>query len=244
MLVKLIVRTGAQAGKELKIPAPHCLIGRSEECHLRPQIEAISRRHCMIVTTENEVIVRDLKSRNGTFVNGEQIQDEAVLLSGDILRVGPIEFEALIEQKPGKPKQSAVKDIKEAVVRTAAGAPSDSADPGDISQWLTEADEEERQKRLATPETRQFRLDDTSPKIQLGGAAAADEETTVNKVEPQAGESAEDTKAGPLATGQTKTMPSRPDKKPPGKLPPRPSAQTNNSRDAAADVLKKFFNRR
>jgi hypothetical protein len=39
-------------------------------------------------------------------------------------------------------------------------------------------------------------------------------------------------------------MPARPEKKPPGKLPPRPSVQTVNSREAAADVLKKFFNRR
>lgn len=246
MLVKLIVRTGAQAGKELKIPAPHCLIGRSEECHLRPQIEAISRRHCMIVTNETEVIVRDLKSRNGTFVNGEQVEDEAVLLSGDILRVGPIEFEALIEQKASKPKQTAVKDIKEAVVRTAAGVPDDATDAGDVSQWLTEADEEERQKRMATPETRQFRLDDTAHKIQLGGATAPEvgDPETVAEAAPSSTESGDDTQSGSLAAEPTKAMPTRPEKKPPGKLPPRPSVQTNNSREAAADVLKKFFNRR
>jgi pSer/pThr/pTyr-binding forkhead associated (FHA) protein len=245
MLVKLIVRTGAQAGKELKIPAPHCLIGRSEECHLRPQIEAISRRHCMIVTTENEVVVRDLKSRNGTFVNGEPVAEEAVLLTGDILRVGPIEFEALIEQKASKPKQTAVKDIKEAVVRTAAtGGADGAADPGDVSQWLTDADEEERQKRMATPETRQFRVDDTAHKIQLGGAAAPVPEAGEEGTEEVKPESGEDTKIGASATEQTKAMPTRPQKKPPGKLPPRPAVQTNNSREAAADVLKKFFNRR
>lgn len=244
MLVKLIVRTGAQAGKEVKIPAPHCLIGRSEECHLRPQIEAISRRHCMIVTTESEVIVRDLKSRNGTFVNGEQVENEAVLLTGDILRVGPIEFEALIEQKASKPKQTAVKDIKEAVVRTAAGGTEGSADAGDVSQWLTDADEEERQKRMATPETRQFRIDDTAQRIQLGGAAAAPEAGDLATTPDAKPESSEDTKIGPSATEQTKAMPTRPEKKPPGKLPARPAIQTNNSREAAADVLKKFFNRR
>lgn len=245
MLVKLIVRTGAQSGKQLKIPAPHCLIGRSEECHIRPQIEAISRRHCMIVTNENEVIVRDLKSRNGTFINGEQVQEEAVLLTGDILRVGPIEFEALVEQKPGKPKQAAVKDIKEAVVRTAAGPASDSADASDVSQWLTDADEEERQKRMATPETRQFRLDDTSHKLQVGGAAApAPEGGTVAEIPQDLPKTDEDTKTGISATEQTKAMPARPEKKAPGKLPPRPAVQTNNSREAAADVLKKFFNRR
>jgi len=249
MLVKLIVRTGAQAGKELKIPAPNCLIGRSEECHLRPQIEAISRRHCMIVTTENEVIVRDLKSRNGTFVNGEQVQEEAVLLTGDILRVGPLEFEALIEQKAGKPKQTAIKDIKEAVVRTASGATESSDNPEDVSQWLSEGDEEDRQKRMAAPETRQFRVDDTAHKIQLGGAASppasSEDETVAGLASPAEAPSAEDTSIGSAsATDQTKGMPGRPKKQAPGKLPPRPSTQMNNSRDAAADVLKKFFNRR
>ncbi|MFO0884621.1 MAG: FHA domain-containing protein [Pirellulales bacterium] len=93
MQVRLKVTQGSKAGSEIKIPAPKCLIGRSDECHLRPQSEAISRRHCVIITTESEVAVRDLGSRNGTFVNDERINEEAVLLQGDILRVGPLEFE-------------------------------------------------------------------------------------------------------------------------------------------------------
>jgi hypothetical protein len=36
----------------------------------------------------------------------------------------------------------------------------------------------------------------------------------------------------------------RPEKKAPGKLPPRPTTQSKDSREAAADMLKKLFNRR
>src|SRR5256886_1024869 len=122
MHVRLKIMQGSNKGKEVKIPTPKCLIGRGEDCHLRPQSDAISRHHCAIVTSENEVIVRDLKSRNGTFVNDEPVADEAVLLNGDMLRVGPLQFEMVIEQSVAKAKRPKIADIKEAVARTAEGS--------------------------------------------------------------------------------------------------------------------------
>lgn len=211
---------GSSAGKEVKIPSPKCIIGREEGCHLRPSSDAISRQHCVILTTENEVIVRDLKSRNGTFVNDERVTDEAVLLSGDMLRVGPLEFELLIEQTPGKPKRPKVEDMKEAVARTAAGSGiSSTSDLDDVTKWLEEADTDEKSRR-GGQETRQFRLDET--------------------LTPEDGD--ETTKAS-----DTKTLTpdrKRPEKKQPGKLPPRPNTSKADSREAAADMLKRFFNRR
>ena len=40
MQVRLKVLQGSKTGKEIKLPTPQCLVGRSDECHLRPQ-----RRH-------------------------------------------------------------------------------------------------------------------------------------------------------------------------------------------------------
>jgi hypothetical protein len=221
MQVRLKILHGSKAGKEVKIPAPKCLIGRGEDCHLRPSIDAVSRRHCEIITSENEVMVRDLKSRNGTFVNGERVTGEAVLLSGDLLGVGPLEFEMLIDQSPAKAKRPKVADIKEAVARTAEGSESSSStDLGDVSEWLEEADTEEKQRRTIDPDTRQFRLDETAP-------AEGQKKDT--------------------ATVETKALPSeskKEQKKSPGKLPPRPAKQTKDSQEAAAGMLKKFFNRR
>ena len=223
MQVRLKVLQGSKTGKEIKLPTPQCLVGRSEECHLRPQTDAISRRHCLIMTTENEVVVRDLKSRNGTFVNGERVTEEAVLLSGDQLRVGPLAFEVVIET--AKAKRPKVHDIKEVAARTAeSGDTNLTTELEDIDQWLAEADVEEQTKRHSDPETRQFRLDDTSA--------------------PSSGD------AKPVtADGETKTIAEastgkRPEKKTPGKLPPRPDLNAKDSREAASDMLKKFFNRR
>src|SRR5262245_54829102 len=222
MHVRLKILQGSNTGKELKIPTPKCLIGRGEDCHLRPQSDAISRHHCVIITSENEVIVRDLKSRNGTFVNEEQVAEEAVLLNGDVLRVGPLQFEMMIEQSVAKSKRPKVTDIKEAVARTAEGSSVNStSDLDDVTQWLEEADSQEKSRRTTDPETRQFRLDDTVAPAEAG--------TTTTK------------------PGETKTMVAeakRPEKKPPGKLPPRPTTSKADSREAAADMLKKFFNRR
>jgi hypothetical protein len=221
MHVRLKILQGSNTSKEIKIPTPKCVIGRGDDCHLRPQSDAISRRHCIIITTENEVVVRDLNSRNGTYVNDERVAEEAVLLSGDILRVGPLQFEMLIEQSVAKAKRPKVADIKEAVARTAEGSGVNStSDLDDVSDWLDEADTQEKSRRTTAPETRQFRMDDT--------------------VMPGEGENV-------AKANDTKTLApngKRPDKKLPGKLPPRPATQKADSREAAADMLKKFFNRR
>lgn len=224
MQVRLKILHGSNAGKDVKIPSPKCVIGRGDDCHLKPQSDAVSRRHCVIITTENEVVVRDMNSRNGTFVNGERVAEESVLLNGDVLRVGPLEFELMIEQTVSKPKRSKVSDIKEAVARTAEGSSIGStSELSDVTGWLEEGDAVARQKG-SDPETRQFRLDDTAgPGTIVNGDAAA-----------------ADTKALPPEDETAK----RPEKKSPGKLPPRPSVQSKDSREAAADMLKKFFNRR
>src|SRR6478735_5410793 len=127
MQVKFKLLKGSHAGKEVKLPAPKCLIGRNDDCHLKPQSEAVSRRHCVIITTDSEVMIRDLNSRNGTHVNGEKITGDTVLLNGDVVKVGPLEFEMLIEHTAARIKKSKVSDIKEAatrIVQTNASASS------------------------------------------------------------------------------------------------------------------------
>lgn len=223
MQVRIKILQGSNAGKEIKIPVPKCVIGRGDECHLRPQSDAVSRQHCVIVTNDQEVVVRDLNSRNGTYVNGDRVAEEAVLLTGDVLRIGPLEFEMLIEHTAAKIKRPKVSDIKQAVARTAEGSSvSSTSDVDDVTQWLEEGDEADKHRKH-NPETRQFRIDDTTHPAPAS----------------------EDTKNG---ASDTKNLPP-PDKKPakkqpPGKLPPRPTEMAKDSRDAAADMLKKFFNRR
>jgi hypothetical protein len=221
MHVRFKILQGSSEGKEIKIPTPQCVIGREEGCDLRINNDAISRKHCVIVTTENEVMVRDLNSRNGTFVNEERVAGDAVLLNGDTLRIGTKQFEMLLEQSVSKPKRPKVADIKEAVARAAeVGVASNStSDIDDVSQWLDEADTQEKSRRTTDPDTRQFRLDENADSGDTATQKPSDSQTVVAAFK-------------------------RPDKKEPGKLPPRPSTNKADSREAAADMLKKFFNRR
>ena len=224
MQVRLKVLQGSNAGLEIRITKAEFVIGRKEGCHLRPRSDLISRKHTLIATTKSGVKVRDLKSRNGTFVNDERIEGERELKAGDRLKVGKFEFEVLIEQASDSSKMS---DPKEVAAKTASAAKQ----RGDVTDWLEEADEVERERRMTDPDTRQYKLDETD-RVDLEQPSTTE---TISGADP---ETADDTKIE-KADEQKKRK-----KKEPGKLPQKPGLQTENSRDAAAQVLKDFFNRR
>lgn len=96
---ELRVVSGKQAGNVIPLVAGRFLIGREEDCHLRPGNDLVSRHHCVFKTDEYTVRVRDLGSTNGTFVNGERLRGEVMLNTGDKVRVGTLEFEVVIGEE-------------------------------------------------------------------------------------------------------------------------------------------------
>jgi pSer/pThr/pTyr-binding forkhead associated (FHA) protein len=92
MIAKLIVASGKSAGRSIAIKRNRLLIGRAEECDVRPLSEDVSRRHCEVIVGPAEVWVADLGSRNGTFVNGQRIGEKTKVADGDIVRVGALEL--------------------------------------------------------------------------------------------------------------------------------------------------------
>jgi|CXWL01.1.fsa_nt_gi pSer/pThr/pTyr-binding forkhead associated (FHA) protein len=78
-------------------------IGRAPECDMRCHSEAISRRHCEIRVAGFDVTIVDLDSRNGVHVNGQIIQQECRLTTGDRLAIGRLEFELIIELPKPRP---------------------------------------------------------------------------------------------------------------------------------------------
>ena len=152
MLLKLKVADGSNAGKEIVISKEKFVIGRADDCNLRPHSDAISRRHCVIINRGDVVGVRDLKSRNGTLVNGEKITADKRLRNGDTLEVGPLKFEIVLEPVPTK--NAAKNAAKKAPV-----ASGDSDMSGMVSAWLEEADGMARDEQRM--ETREYRFDET-----------------------------------------------------------------------------------
>src|SRR5690606_34827618 len=106
------------------------------ECNLRAGSDAISRHHCLILRTADGYTVRDLGSRNGTYVNGERITEETELKQNDTLRVGPLEFRCEMSIDIDRSKKPKVKDVAEAVARTSAKSADEDLSEDDISRWL------------------------------------------------------------------------------------------------------------
>ena len=225
MQVKLKVASGNHAGRVIPVQEEKFLIGRHDKCQLRPKSESVSRQHCVIALHKGRVLIQDLKSRNGTSVNGVQLQPmkPKSLKPGDALKIGKLEFEVLIEYGLGGPKKPQVVDVKDAAKRTVTSGDDSKFEEVDITSWLDEADCIERVRQLGEPETRQLEVN------------AAERETEVATSDESVDE--EDSK-------ELKKR-KRPAKKKPGKLPDElKMRKTENSCDAAGDALKKFFNGR
>jgi predicted component of type VI protein secretion system len=149
MEIRLLVVQGKPLGKEIPVKESRFLIGRSEECHLRPNSELVSRLHCEIRAESDRVRLRDLGSSNGTIVNGERLTDEILVNDGDLVQVGPLGFQIILTREPASVQSpSAVPAAREAAspvatvppVPVAAGR-SDKlgkreASGDDIHHWL------------------------------------------------------------------------------------------------------------
>jgi pSer/pThr/pTyr-binding forkhead associated (FHA) protein len=258
MELKLVVLAGAKQGLEIPLKKDKFLIGRAKECALRAGSEAISRRHCAIVRAAGGVTVRDLGSRNGTFVNDERIEKEVPLTVGDELRVGPLKFRiaAMSSAPPAEPKSAApvpapkslkkapVKDVAAAVQRTIDKA-EEGATEDDVSRWLLGIADPKSEDTLK--ETRTMRLEETTVNRRtVGDTPAVEEAASEESDEPAAAEPAAEEDAAEKSSGWNffKRGKSGAGKKKPGKLPPRPESASKDSREAAADILREMTRRR
>jgi predicted component of type VI protein secretion system len=71
---------------------PEFLIGRADDCDVRLIDKSVSRHHCAIAVdiAARAIRVRDMESRNGTFVNDERLPGMCTLQDGDRLTVGHV----------------------------------------------------------------------------------------------------------------------------------------------------------
>ena len=225
MQVSLKVLSGTHEGKIIQIKDEKFLIGRGETCQLRPKSESISRKHCAIVQKDGRLLLVDLKSRNGTFINEKQVSpDKAkILKNGDRLRCGQLEFEVLLEVGIANSKQPEVQSVKEAAGRMTEQSSLDSRESVDIGSWLSEADQIDRIVPPVSSEfdTRQIAMEDTT---RLDG-------TKISGAEPA------------IPSGPEQAKHKRPERREPIKLPKQASTgpSTKDTKDAASETLKKYF---
>jgi pSer/pThr/pTyr-binding forkhead associated (FHA) protein len=90
---------GESVGQIVEVAPGKFLIGRETDCHLRRETPFMSRHHCVLLLDDYTLRIRDLGSKNGTFVNGRRIgSGETILLDGDTVAVAEIIFEVGVDQ--------------------------------------------------------------------------------------------------------------------------------------------------
>jgi pSer/pThr/pTyr-binding forkhead associated (FHA) protein len=113
MNARIKVLAGPLTGQTIPIRGAKLLIGREEDCHLRPESEFISRHHCAFLLDDYTLRVRDLGSKNGTFVNGRRIgAGETILLHDDVVAIGEMSFRIELGQPQEKEAEAPLPEAR------------------------------------------------------------------------------------------------------------------------------------
>ncbi len=216
LTLRLIQRPGQ--GREIQLKEGTFAIGRSGECYLRVRSDLVSRRHCEIRVTDTSVVVQDLGSKNGTFVNQQRIDGVRELNKGDVLEVGPLKMEIHYVPVAAPPVDAP---------QTAGPPPTPpSSEEDDISTWLDDVSV----VNVASRDTDAVTDDETR---QVKFHRPADDDTAT-------GDSTLASAGGQPADQRRETE----RKQQPGKLPPIPKEISKDSSEAAQDILRQMQQRR
>jgi len=106
------------------------LVGRSLANAVSIDLKGVSRRHCKVTISGEQITLEDLGSRFGTFVNGKLVK-EATLQPGDNFRIGDAQLVlSMTDQPPGEAPQPAAAATEVQAEDTPAG----EEDPGLTSE--------------------------------------------------------------------------------------------------------------
>jgi pSer/pThr/pTyr-binding forkhead associated (FHA) protein len=82
--------------------------GRSPEADISIAEARISRIHAEIRQWDRDLVIKDMNSRNGIYINGARVE-VAILKSGDVIRIGTHEFN--VEQEASKGTKTIVREV-------------------------------------------------------------------------------------------------------------------------------------
>jgi len=92
---------GPTPGEQYRIDGDEAILGRHPECHVVLDVAAVSRQHARIVRENNQFLLEDLGSRNGTYLNGERITGRQPLGQNDRIVICDRSFDFL-HQSPSE----------------------------------------------------------------------------------------------------------------------------------------------
>jgi predicted component of type VI protein secretion system len=83
----LLMMEGRRPGQRYFVDRPEFVIGRDEQCDLVIADRQVSRRHALIRLEDDRYLLEDLGSKNGTFVNGQEISEPWILKDADEIQI-------------------------------------------------------------------------------------------------------------------------------------------------------------
>lgn len=89
-MAKLVVLSAGMTGRTHELQVERTTIGRVEDNTFTIAEPSVSSHHCEVLLRGSDIVVKDLNSTNGTYINGEKIT-EAIIKPGQILRLGQVE---------------------------------------------------------------------------------------------------------------------------------------------------------
>ena len=106
MTPKLILISGPGSGLIIRLEKPVVLIGRHPDNPVSLDDPEASRQHCLIKREDERFLIKDLGSKNGTYVNARRVM-ESPLTEGSLIQIGGTlalfwlhEFDELLSLKP------------------------------------------------------------------------------------------------------------------------------------------------
>ena len=93
----LVVIYGLDLGRKFDLTQPQTVIGRSSKADIQVDQESISRNHAQLTSGKKNVVIKDMGSTNGTYVNDEQIEGDHTLRNGDLVKIGRTIFKFIDE---------------------------------------------------------------------------------------------------------------------------------------------------
>ncbi len=91
-MARLVILSEGFTGTAYDLKVDKTTIGRVDDNSFPIPEGSVSSHHCEVLLRGSDVVIHDLNSTNGTFVNGHQVTGEAVIKPGQILRLGQVEI--------------------------------------------------------------------------------------------------------------------------------------------------------
>ena len=121
-MAKLVIQSAEQKGRSYELKVDKTTVGRVEDNTFQIADASVSSHHCEILLRGTDVVIKDLNSTNGTYINEDKIS-ESVLKPGQKLRLGQIELSLETGDAP-------------ATTTTAAPAPMTGASRKQVDQTV------------------------------------------------------------------------------------------------------------